>query len=236
MAALAASARWAKSADRMDGAISIKMHYSRRGSEAILASAPIQCPSRQTPSRKLISGRATTDGLHGSRQRSFSLLSPGFSPDIAPGVVPLGRPLLSPALGDRVGQMRLICEGHQSEGHILAAGASPQRRVTNLPRRDPAPGTRRPHHAIRRVHQFSYPAAITSANAPTVGTSRSGLALINLVAAACFPCRRFTHTVAMPSDCAGTTSWYKLSATCRSLSLDIGKRASRVPKFDSDGL
>jgi hypothetical protein len=122
---LAASARCAKSADRMDGAISIKMHYSRRGSEAILASAPIQCPSRQTPSRKLISGRATPDGLHGSRQRSFSLLSPGFSPDIAREVVPLGGPLLSPALGDRVGQMGLICEGHQSEGQHFSRRREP---------------------------------------------------------------------------------------------------------------
>src|SRR5664279_3034398 len=58
----------------------------------------------------------------------------------------------------------------------------------------------------------------------------------SLVAAASLPCLRLTHTVAISSACAGTTSWYKLSATCSRRSRGIWKRRNSASKLLNDGL
>ncbi len=80
------------------------------------------------------------------------------------------------------------------------------------------------------------PGTANSASRPTSGTSRSGFTSASFDAAAALPCLRFTHTVLIPSECAGATSWYKLSATCSRRSRGMAYRRRRASKLLSEGL
>src|SRR5271157_30261 len=91
-------------------------------------------------------------------------------------------------------------------------------------------------NGVQSSYECGSPGAANSASRLMSGTSRSGFTLTSFVAAGCFPCLRFTHTEAMPSERAGTTSWYKLSATCNSRARGIAYRRRSASKLLNDGL